>query len=241
MIGRIAYHVMRATPGWITLRSLGESRLIRTSYFWFAVIPILAKWANSVSNLELQIPFTDGKTFSPELPFKWQLFYYGSVAFALASFVYSLYCPEIVRKYESYTEFTALGNQPSRTIEFLRQHILPLAFEKWFVGEKVSAAKRETEFFHRRVCEGQIELPEGSAPKNLREWRVQWNTVFNRMQVRKSDEAEAFWLVRDLSSGSWPFSRFVCTVAYGIGFLLFGVVMVNSFASVLTHSWKSIG
>lgn len=90
---------------WGSLRSLGNSRLIRTSFLWFILVPVVARLLENlpesvtvaVFNIELKIPFC--------LPFRWTYFYFMSVSFALAQAVYLLQCPAIIKNYNKFVDF----------------------------------------------------------------------------------------------------------------------------------------
>ncbi len=226
------------TPGWMTLRTLGESRVIKSSYFWFVFVPIVAHAVAGASTMTIPVPFTDGEVFTPSfsLPFRWQFFYYSSLAFAIASLVYATRCPKIVSRFESYAQFEEQGNRADRTIEYLRQHIIPMAMEPWLVQKKIANAKREMSFFMRRVCSDPSSLPEYDESQSNRSWRSKWNATFNNIAIYPHQEAEAFWIVRDLSSGSKPMSRFVCTLFYVIGFAFLVPVLYQNFMYVLHFS-----
>ena len=99
----------RMIPLWSSLNRVERSRILWSSYFWLILVPILAKLLIKVGP-EIQIPI--GKsvvTFNLDLPFSWKMFYFASVAFAVASFIYSVWCPEFVRRYSTFSDYTDDG------------------------------------------------------------------------------------------------------------------------------------
>lgn len=93
---------------WESLRSLGESRLLRTSYFWIAFVPLCAKLFYHVHEVKIRL-FDQEWHLDISLPFSWQFFFFSSTAFALATILYSAFCPRIIKEYRSAAEFFGAG------------------------------------------------------------------------------------------------------------------------------------
>lgn len=89
------HHVNRK---WSELNRLGNSRLLRSSWIWLAVAPIAAKTLSGVDRIPVRFIGPDFY-LSAELPFSWHIFFYSSLAFGLASLIYTVFCPSIVRRY----------------------------------------------------------------------------------------------------------------------------------------------
>jgi len=93
------------TVKWSDLRRCGTSSALTSSYVWLAIVPIAAKIA-----LQLKQPFVVtffGKTHTlyAHLPFSWCLFYFAAVAFAVASGLFAIFCPKMIKRYSSFAEF----------------------------------------------------------------------------------------------------------------------------------------
>jgi hypothetical protein len=96
---------------WSDLRSLGNSKTIKSSYIWTFIVPVLAKLLAKIGP-EVQLELLGYKwDFTFALPFSWEMFYFGAVAFAVASVIYRIGCPDLIRNYRNYEEYRASGNE----------------------------------------------------------------------------------------------------------------------------------
>ncbi len=88
-------------PLWTSLRGVGESAVLRSSYFWLLAVPTLARLLVKVGpEVTLTIrghPFK----LDFELPFSWQMFYLASVFFSVAADCYYFGCPKIVKEFRT--------------------------------------------------------------------------------------------------------------------------------------------
>jgi len=91
------------------LKRFGRSRLLKSSYFWLFIVPPVALLLSKTGN-ELTIPLGTGELVIPlGLPFSWKLFYFGAVSFSIGSLAYAVFCPALIREYDSYEEFDKSG------------------------------------------------------------------------------------------------------------------------------------
>jgi hypothetical protein len=142
------------------------------------------------------------------LPFSWKIFYFSSVAFALASFVYSTWCPAINRDYRSFAEFHAEGKGS-------RQIVLELFVSNGsLAGDDVQLRKEFLKQFD--VTKKARDHNDGLYEIGIPDWK----------------QPDAFWWVRGHSDYARPFARSICAVFYGIGFLLLFVVVAQNFMYV---------
>ena len=88
---------------------MSTSRAIKSSYFWFFFVPIVAKTLNELE--KFKIPFFE-KTKSIEmlLPFTWEYFYYSAVFMAFANLIYIVFSPEFIKTYGACTEYIDKGH-----------------------------------------------------------------------------------------------------------------------------------
>ncbi len=90
---------------WTSLRSLGNSRLIRTSFLWFIFVPIIARILVNFPESFDVVVFGNTVAIPFCLPFRWTLFYFMSVAFALAQVMYLLQCPKFIKNYTNFADY----------------------------------------------------------------------------------------------------------------------------------------
>ena len=95
---------------WSCLRSLGKSRILRTSYFWFFAVPIAAKVLSKLNREEALTLFGRNWVLVFELPFSWTCLFFAALAFSVATFTFAWRCPKIIKDFESFRDFYTMGN-----------------------------------------------------------------------------------------------------------------------------------
>jgi hypothetical protein len=94
---------------WTFVRSLADSRLVKTSYIWLFIAPITAKMLSSMDTVINLTVFNEIVQISTRLPFSWQLLFFAACSFSVANIIYSVFCPDIYKHYRNYSEFTEQG------------------------------------------------------------------------------------------------------------------------------------
>ena len=121
-------------PSWSSLRWLGQSRLLRSSFFWIIFVPIAAKALSATGSPVLNpIPGTN-LSLALELPFSWNLFFFGALFTAAANLVFLIACPPIIRDYITYADFAGQGKGASSLL---------IAFETLVQKHHASLTKSE--------------------------------------------------------------------------------------------------
>lgn len=98
-------------PTWNGFRSVGESRILRSSYVWLVIVPIAARVLEAVRSPLNFTVLGAPITVNVDLPFSWKAFFFASVAFTVASLVYVLRCPTFVREHKDFADFTSKGKK----------------------------------------------------------------------------------------------------------------------------------
>ena len=96
-------------PTWSAIRTLGDSKILKSAYFWLLFVPIVVKalarttplltftWAGTTHTLDLSLPFS------------WQVFFYAALVTSVANLIYALRCPWIVKRFHSHADYAAEG------------------------------------------------------------------------------------------------------------------------------------
>jgi len=106
---------------WSNQRAMANSKLVKSSAIWLIVVPFFAKGLASLDNvIELTI-FNGTFKVSTVLPFSWQLLFFSACFFTLAGIIYSIYCPNIVKLYENFSQFEADGKSRLQINSALRE------------------------------------------------------------------------------------------------------------------------
>jgi len=151
------------------------------------------------------------------LPFSWKIFYFSSVAFAIASSVYSIKCPAIVRYYTGYPDFQQQGKGGREITAAFKAAVTQLS--------KVREEENVKEFISE-FLELFSKTDSKSTPVVVRDanpWEV---------DIRSDQMAAGFWYVRDLSDKNFPLYRFMATVMYGLGSALLIILLAQNFIYV---------
>ncbi len=208
-------------PKWTTLRNFGNLKIFKTFYFWIIFVPLCAKFFEDV-NGKISIRFLDYPwNLTLSLPFSWQIFYFSSVAIGLAMLLFSIRCPEIIRIYNTYTDFNDAGKTRYQVREYFIDHI---NIEKLDFDLKYRIALFLNEFTGYQ--NPQIEVDKCKTKRDL------VRLVFEN-NVESGKNMDSFWFVQDSVNTSNLFSRMLCTLLFIVGFILMSIVFCQNFKYVL--------
>lgn len=213
---------MRHVPSWSSMKRFGKNKLLQSSYVWLFFVPVVAKSLSQVSDYFPVSIFGNEITLVLKLPFSWEVWFYASCWFAIASFLFSVYCPQIIRDYDRYDEFRGEGKGLSQILDALFR----------------------TEYDMPRYNDDQFGL------RFLAEFKTTDMPLVNGAQIDREmvkDAAipterlpEAFWFIRKGADKLFPFARLVCFYSYILGFALVGILALQNIYAVLKLSVFSI-
>ena len=211
-------------PPWSGLRRLGKSRLLRTSYFWLVFVPLLANLFLKIGP-EIHIPLWKNEiVLTLTLPFSWQMFYFSSVGFAIASAIYSLACPNIVSSYEKYSEFADEGKGADQ-IRAALWHVLK--------SKGRTEALDIAHDFLARYCGAEPTVMDDESPGPLSYDPGIIIDVLDSEDMDQDKLPAAFWQVRNYADVQSPILRRVCWISYILAFLLILIVLFQNFLYVV--------
>jgi hypothetical protein len=90
----------RTPLSWPTIKSILQNKVSASSYFWLAFTPTAATLLRH-SNETVSI---GGLTLSLSLPFSWVIFFFAALCFSLATTIYRLKCPELIKGFSNFSE-----------------------------------------------------------------------------------------------------------------------------------------
>lgn len=223
------------TPNWSALKRYGTSRILRSSYYWILIVPIVARALRNVRGPYEANIFGSRFEFELVLPFSWQMFYWSAVCVGLATLIYSFRCPDVIQRYERFDDFIGPGRGQRQLFDLLRELLInrthvwrsnhwPIRTQRWLHdflvlgarGDRTRAAKEMA------VIEQEGELSE---------------QALDRVTIIPANDVltQAFWAARGMAEWSRFWSRAVCAGLYLLGFLLFLVVLLQN--AVYVYSW----
>ncbi|MGK0255068.1 MAG: hypothetical protein ACI9OE_002587 [Mariniflexile sp.] len=101
---------------WSFLRDFGNSKIVKSNYFWIFAIPFLAK---NLDPLSLLLGVNIEITFSLERLF------FASLCFAIGTFLYQLSCPQLIKDHKSYSDFFSDGKSGQHIADYYRATNFP--------------------------------------------------------------------------------------------------------------------
>ena len=117
---------------WSTIEKLGNSKIAKSSYYWFFIIPILAKLFQNIPRTVIVSNdiFIDSITNVPmelnlAFPFKWYLLFIIGIFFIISNIIYQISCPHIIREFRNYAEFVSSGYPNSYLLAQADFHNVP--------------------------------------------------------------------------------------------------------------------
>lgn len=215
--------VMPKVPGWKALRHLGASRTLKTSYWWMVLVPLVAKTAGQ---LPVRFVVLDAAiTFPIDLPFSWPFFYFASVSFAAASFLFSWRCPSLISKYSDGQDFFTRGGHSSELRNQMRCYMNEVPSCADLKINDSTQAERTAQF--RSLIETHMHKPPGETPAGSR--FDTWHFMGGAIMDAYADATLAFDQTRITA-------RAACVVMYSIGFLGLLIVLCQNVAFVANAS-----
>lgn len=204
---------------WSHLPKLGNNRVIRSSYFWIVFVPVVAK---VLEKFPEKVQVSD-MIFTAALPFSWVLFYFAACTFGLATLIFSLNCPPLIRDFR---DWAALKDTGRTTQQML------VDFSNWLRngGEIYTAEGDKVEHdeavdtMERKFCVS-VSSSSGSIQSAHRRAKI--------LSIRPGNEADAFWYIRGYMQADKPRVRQVISALYFIGFILIAIVLFQNFVFVL--------
>ncbi|HTV26949.1 MAG TPA: hypothetical protein VMF32_04130 [Xanthobacteraceae bacterium] len=213
-------------PPWSSLKALGDNRVLKSSYVWVAIVPLVAR---VLSDLPKEVRVSLGSheiALKLGLPFSWTIFFFAAVAASAANLVYMLACPAMVKRYKTYADFRDEGRGPDELktffIEMLFRYNRSLSD---FDAVNVAA------HFVRTYCTG----PTGAAAQRKGAAQKRWEAIVcvQHAEVREDRLPDAFWYVRNQADRLAPFWRALCLMLFSVAFIWSFIVLLQNICSVL--------
>lgn len=208
---------------WSSLHKLGNSKLIRSSYVWIAVVPIFAKLLSHVqvpSTLSFRL-FDAQIQIAAGLPFSWQIFFFAALFFSIASLLYSAFLPFLIARYQDYAEYETQGHS--------RRHLLHAVHDYIRLLPNGETREKRLIAFFEQFCKG-------DRPKIKFPTMGYFMEAFD-LDIRQERICDAFWHVRDcLDDYAHPNIRKVVVLCYLVGGALLSVVLLQNIYAVVMLS-----
>jgi len=123
---------------WSDIKILPQNKLIKSSYFWFALVPIIAKILNKIE-VPLTLNINQNILIDMNLPFSWKIFYISSLLIVIANILFFVFCPKIIKEFNDYSEFKKSGRNSNNLIDYIPQSNSALLEEIQKIFKKVES------------------------------------------------------------------------------------------------------
>lgn len=214
---------------WSMINSLGKMKFSKSSYYYLVIIPILVKLTEYLEN-PFSIPLGQNSIkLNLELPFSWYLFYFGAISIAIGTFIYQVFCPNFIKKFQNYGEFINTGESDN----YLSQIESKYASDKKVRGFSVfsepylTETKTHTKEFDLPVRRKGITI---DVKKEVQEYTTQeYKTNIKYQEERKNYFNELYAIVNNFNK---PLIWFAL-IAYIVGFSSFLFVIIQNIVFVV--------
>jgi len=166
--------------------------------------------------------------FTLLLPFSWKILYLSAVFFSVASLIYSIKCPIVVRDYDNYAQYQEAG----RGFAFLMRTL-----DEVYRSKTLPDDARKNFSFQMSLDFG-LHINNdmwGYSEKIDNNSKATYKEISNVPNIVRERLSEFFWHVRDISD--LLYGRIVIIVAglYAAGFILFSIVLIQNFMYVISQ------
>ncbi|MGB5918110.1 hypothetical protein [Arcobacter sp.] len=208
---------------WINLKNINSSKFINSMYIWIFIVPIFVKIFELI-NKEYYSFIIFGETIPIQfnLPFSLMLFYFSAIFFAIGNIVIKIQCPLIIKENNSYNDYLESGKKLLQ----LKPYIDDIGFNWDKLAHEVDK-KIERE---NRYSTSWSKTPMLDRKIDQRD----------KTNSDKEDPKNYFWQIYDESNLYRKKSRYSIGILYTLGFILFTVVLLQNFLTVINILTKSI-
>ncbi|MBC3760052.1 hypothetical protein H7U19_16715 [Hyunsoonleella sp. SJ7] len=214
---------------WSLINSLGKMRFSKSSYYYLVIIPILVKLMGYLDNPFILILGENSIKLNLELPFSWYLFYFGAIFIAIGTFIYQVFCPSFIKKFQNYGEFISAGESDN----YLSRIESKYAKNKNIKGFSVlsepylTERKEHTKEYERPVKRRGITI---GVEKEIFEYTTEeYKTNIKYQEERKNYFNELYSVVNDYNKPLVVFAF----ITYVVGFSSFLFVIIQNIRFVI--------
>jgi hypothetical protein len=202
----------KMTPTWITLRKVGENKLVQSAYAWTIIVPIFAKLLAGLDDVVRLTIFGHEFSLNWGLPFSWKVLFLVALVFMLANLVYEAFCPELIKQTASHRDFSVQQRSASEL-----QQLLAKSMERGIVD--LDSAVKWQNWLNGRMATLM---------------HSQNNVAYNPTnEDRLFPDLYAFVTVA--AARAHPVARLTAAILYFLGFCGLGYLIWENFRFVLEH------
>jgi hypothetical protein len=201
---------------------IGESKLLSSAYIWVLLVPIVLRIRDQLP-LVITVPVLgEVHPHSFSLPFRIYLFYFSAVFAAIASALYAVCCPRIVKLFTSASDFTSQGRGEIQLMDFFRNLIVANQSNLSALDLLQNLKQFRTDYCTETTIPAPAEVTLSSALDFV-----------DKAKLRAGVLNESFWHLRDMADRTASFARKACWISLLISITLIIVVFVQNLLFVI--------
>ena len=210
--------------GWSDLVALGSSKILRSSYLFFILVPLVVALIDQMSKI-FGIEFV--------ISYRWLMLFWAAVFASIANVIYSLFCPRFIKLAPSYKDYMSGGYQGWDLNLFLRSA---------YHGHLGQEPEDENVMLHKIFELGQFKLgwkslaiPDSHVERIVNYLRGGVDRSTSNSTIQES--AVAYQFVRGVIDLKYPRTRQLCRSLYFVSFALVGIIAVQNIYWVLLYTF----
>ncbi|WP_282079584.1 hypothetical protein [Aquimarina algiphila] len=221
---------------WRNLSFIGENKIIKSSYIYLFLVPVLAKFLSKIkSPLIVNLGGQDIELIF-ELPFSYKMFFLSAILFSLGNLLYGFVAPKIIKENKSYGDFKQQGKNIFHVWNYLEDLGINESWKrkikhsqseykiKGMIHYKSNYKKSKIGFVNK-VIDEKLKLLD-SISYNM-------NSSANP-EYRTENEKLSFWNVYNFSNNSRKFLQTLTTLFFVGGFIAIFLVVYQGAIIVLS-------
>jgi len=218
------------TSHWQFLNVFFKPSVTRFFISWFALAPAVVKAIQELPS-PLLIPISGTPVpIVLSLPFRWEVLWWASLAYAVSFLMHLMFCPGFIKRYPNYSAYTDRGHSPRWLVwEVFRawRSIPSEAQNKLFkrLTDKKYAIQMNTQL---------VAFLEPTVSESGTEWAFDYKNESYVLQIDEElselRQKDLFWEVMGRHGGSRVYMRyFIWSLLFIAALLVLGVVLQNIF------------
>lgn len=205
---------------WGSQRAFAKSGIVKTSAIWLIVVPLAAKTLSSLDDVIDMTIFGGLVSVTTALPFAWQLLFIAAVCFTIAGIVFSVFCPEIIKKYNDFSQFESEG----KTRLQINSALKAIAWN--------SSEKKFNKIYTDSVSNYFYKYNETTPKYNDVMLNEKALSLLEDVSGNSGKNSNAFYHVYDLSNMHGQLFIWTSLVFYMAGFICIGIIALQNICYV---------
>lgn len=208
---------------WGNISKLGKNKYVKSSYFWIAIVPIIAKFFYHTEKILTLNVFNQNIVIDLALPFSWKVFFIAALLFTIGNLFYMFRCPKILQENNNANDFFSIGKGEEHLKNYAEE--IGLSIEEprrgipdWLLTKMLS--KEEYERMNRPSIIGTSSMSE--------------------LEAIRERQLHKFWTIFEAAKYKNIISIYVSIISYALGLLLILWLILANIAFVLLN-WGTLG